>query len=129
MNPFRGMNMDRMLDAFSNLETKDMVAVVALIVSVIALLVGALQRRRERAEAVIQGLGGDRKAVTYAAMTIRLSGLLSRREHRRSLIASLLLAWNFETSDRARAAVLAALVAARTDHPNAYFRSVSAAEA
>src|SRR5438128_723620 len=114
------MNMDRMLDAFSNLETKDMVAVVALIVSVIALLVGALQRRRERAEAVIQGLGGDRKAVTYAEMTIRLSGLLSRREHRRSLIASLLLAWNFETSDRARAAVLAALVAARTDHPNDY---------
>lgn len=88
----------------------------AVVISLAALLLGWLQRRQERVEGVIEGLRGDRKAVTYAALTIRLSGLLRREDYRRSLIASLLLGWNFETSDRARAAVLAALVDARRSY-------------
>jgi hypothetical protein len=96
------------------------VSIVAALVSTVALLLTVLQRRRERIEAVIEGLRGDRRAVTYAALTIRLSRLLRRNDYRRSLIASLLLAWNFEKSDRARAAVLAALVDARQTYPNDY---------
>ncbi|MDH6439437.1 hypothetical protein M2158_007978 [Streptomyces sp. SAI-144] len=75
-------------------------------------------------ESVIEGLRGDRRAVTNAAQTIRLSGFLSRRKYRDALIASLLLAWNFETSHRARAAVLAALLQARTDYLHDYRRVV-----
>ena len=72
-------------------------------------------------EAVIAGLlRGDRRSVTYAAQTIRLGGFLRRRAYRRSLNASLLLAWNFETLDRARASVLAALVDAKVRRPREY---------
>jgi hypothetical protein len=96
------------------------VSIGAALISLVALLLAVIQRRRERVDAVIAGLRGDRKAVTYAAITIRLSQLLRRNDYRRSLIASLLLAWNFETSDRARAAVLAALVDARQTYPDEY---------
>jgi len=101
------------------------VSIAAALVSLVALLLTVLQRRRERIEAVIEGLRGDRKAVTYAALTIRLSQLLQRDDYPRSLIASLLLAWNFETSDRARAAVLAALVDAKQNHPDDYGKVVN----
>jgi hypothetical protein len=69
---------------------------------------------------MIEGLRGDRVAVTYAALTIRLAGYMRRRKYRASLIAALLLAWNFETSDRARAAVLAALVQAHSHYQRDY---------
>jgi hypothetical protein len=109
----------------SPIEAKDIFAGLALIVSLISLTISILQRRRERIETVIEGLRGDRRAVTYAAHTIRLSRLLRRNDYRHSLIASLLLAWNFETSDRARAAVLAALVDARRDYPHDYAGAVT----
>lgn len=98
---------------------------LAFIVSAIALVLTILQRQRERLEAIVEGLRGDRRAVTYAALTIRLSRLLGRRDYRRSLIASLLLAWNFERSDRARAAVLAALVDAKRSYPQDYSEVVA----
>jgi hypothetical protein len=85
-----------------------------------ALLLSVLRQRQARIESVIDGLRGDRRAVTYAALTIRLSRLLKREDYRRSLIASLLLAWNFETSDRARSAVLAALVDAKETYSGDY---------
>jgi hypothetical protein len=103
-----------------NLETRDFVAGLAFIVSTIALTFSILRWRHERIEAIITGLRGDRRAVTYAALTIRLSRLLKRSNYRLSLIASLLLAWNFESSDRARAAVLAALVDAKQKYPKDY---------
>jgi hypothetical protein len=96
------------------------VSVFAALISLTALLLSVVQSRQGRIEAVIEGLRGDRRAVTYAALTIRLSGLLRREDYRRSLIASLLLAWNFETSDRARSAVLAALVEGRRRFPSDY---------
>lgn len=89
------------------------VAIVAAAISLSALTLSLIQQRQARIESVIEGLRGDRRAVTYAALTIRLSQLLKREDYRLSLIASLLLAWNFETSDRARSAVLAALVEAK----------------
>jgi hypothetical protein len=106
------------------METKDVVtaviSVLALVVSVFALVLTIQQRRRERLDAYIGNLLGDRRSVTNAAITIRLSRLLRNDGYRRSLIASLLLAWNFETSDRARAAVLAALVEAKRAYPGDY---------
>jgi len=102
------------------LEAKDILSGFAVIVSIVAFTFSVLRWRHERIETIITGLRGDRRAVTYAALTIRLSRLLRRKDYRRSVIASLLLAWNFETSDRARAAVLAALVDARRDYPQDY---------
>lgn len=102
------------------MKPKDYVALAALLISIVSLAISLFQRRRDRVDSVIAGLRGDRRAVTYAALTIRLSRLLERSDSRRSLIASLLLAWNFETSDRARAAVLAALVDARSEFPDDY---------
>jgi hypothetical protein len=102
------------------MEAKDYFAGAALLISLVSLVVAVVQRRPDRIESVIAGLRGDRRAVTYAALTIRLSRLLVRSDYRRSLIASLLLAWNFESSDRARAAVLAALVDARRDFRSDY---------
>jgi hypothetical protein len=61
-----------------NLETRDFVAGLAFIVSTIALTFSILRWRHERIEAIITGLRGDRRAVTYAALTIRLSRLLKR---------------------------------------------------
>jgi hypothetical protein len=96
------------------------VSALAAFISLTALLMSVLRQRQGRIESVIDGLRGDRRAVTYAALTIRLSRLLRREDYRRSLIASLLLAWNFETSDRARSAVLAALVDAKKTYPADY---------
>jgi len=93
---------------------------VAAVISLTALFLSVLRQRQARIESVIDGLRGDRRAVTYAALTIRLSRLLKRADYRRSLIASLLLAWNFETSDRARSAVLAALADAKSTYPADY---------
>ena len=107
-----------------NLEASDYFAAGALLVACVSLLVAIVKQRGQPVEAVIDGLRGDRRAVTYAAQTIRLAEFLKRRAYRRSLIASLLLAWNFERSDRARAAVLAALVQAETDYPEEYRRVV-----
>src|SRR5215211_22117 len=106
------------------LEAKEFVAGLAFIVSVAAFIVSLLRWRHVRLDAILTGLQGDRRAVTYAALTIRLAGLLRRNEYRRSLIASLLLAWNFETSDRARAAVLAALVEAKREYHQDYKETV-----
>lgn len=106
------------------MEAKDYMAGIALLVSSISLTLSILQRNHERVEAVIEGLRGDRRSVTYAALTIRLSRLLQQKKYRQSLIASLLLAWNFETSDRARAAVLAALVDTQRQYPTDYIAVV-----
>jgi hypothetical protein len=105
-----------------DLEASDYIAAGALLVACVSLVVSILRQRGQPVEAVIEGLRGDRRAVTYAAQTIRLAEFLKRQTYRRSLIASLLLAWNFERSDRARAAVLAALVQAKIDYPEVYRR-------
>src|SRR5882672_7969020 len=65
-----------------SINAKDIIAGLAFIVSAISLTISILQRRRERVEAVIEGLRGDRRAVAYAAHTIRLSRLLGRNDHR-----------------------------------------------
>lgn len=96
------------------------VSAVAALIALTALLLSVIQQRQARVESVVEGLRGDRRAVTYAALTIRLSRLLRREDYRQSLIASLLLAWNFETSDRARSAVLAALVEAKSSYATDY---------
>ncbi|WP_405523464.1 hypothetical protein OG426_09630 [Streptomyces canus] len=107
------------------MEWSEYIALGALLISLISTGIALYRSHGEPVESVIEGLRGEHRAVTYAAQTIRLSGFLGRRKYRAALIASLLLAWNFETSDRARAAVLAALLQARTDHPRDYWRVVT----
>jgi hypothetical protein len=106
------------------LNASDYIATGALSVSLFSVIFALRKSRSEPVEVVIEGLRGDRRAVTYAAQSIRLTGYLKRSKYRSSLIASLLLAWSFETSDRARAAVLAALVQAHNDYRGDYYRVV-----
>lgn len=106
------------------LETSDYIALGALSLSLLSVILALRKSQSEPVEAVIEGLRGDRRAVTYAAQTIRLAGYMKRRKYCSSLIASLLLAWSFETSDRARAAVLAALVQGHNDYQHDYEKIV-----
>ncbi|MFJ1975541.1 hypothetical protein ACIO93_43910 [Streptomyces sp. NPDC087903] len=106
------------------MEWSEYIALGALLISLVSAGIALYRSHGEPVESVIEGLRGDRRAVTSAAQTIRLSGFLRRRKYRDALIASLLLAWNFETSHRARAAVLAALLQARIDHFDDYRRVV-----
>src|SRR5215813_7451926 len=85
------------------MEVRDYMAGIAVVVSVVSLALSIFEHKCERIEAVIEGLRGGRRSVTCLALTVRLPRLLKRRGYRRSLVASLLLGWNFETLDRARA--------------------------
>ncbi|HEX8264582.1 MAG TPA: hypothetical protein VF596_04100 [Pyrinomonadaceae bacterium] len=93
---------------------------IAIIISVISLIYTFLDRQRGRIDSIIQGLRGDRASVAYTALQIRLTNLLSKRKYRQALISALLLSWNFEQSDRARASVLMALLDAKKKYPKDY---------
>jgi len=107
------------------MDAKTIVAIIALIISLVSLALTLLNQSRVRLETIIDGLRGDRRSVTFSALQIRLAGLLKQDQFRKSIIASLLLSWNFETSDRARAAVIAALINAKKMYGNDFEDSVS----
>lgn len=111
-------NSKTFLDLMS--DPKAVFAGIAIIVSLISLIYTFIDRRRVRIESIIQGLQGDKASVTYTALQIRLTKLLSNRKYRHALISALLLAWNFEQSDRARASVLTALLEAKRKYPKDY---------
>jgi hypothetical protein len=100
------------------MDSKTTIAATALAISIISLIITLLSQRRIRLESIIEGLRGDRRSVTYSALYIRFANLFSRHRFRQSIIASLLLSWNFETSDRARAAILASLIKAKKIYGN-----------
>jgi hypothetical protein len=101
-------------------DPKSVFAGVAIIVSLISLGFSLVERTRVSIEAVLQGLRGAKESITYMALHIRLTKLLSKRKYRRALISALLLAWNFEDSDRARSSILTALLEAKRKYPDTY---------
>jgi hypothetical protein len=105
-------------------DPKALFAGLAIVVSLISLVFTLFDRQRVRIETVIEGLRGDNASVTYTALYIRLSKLLKKRKYRHSLISALLLAWNFQQSDRARASVLMALVNAKRKYAKDYIKAV-----
>lgn len=101
-------------------EPRVIFAGIAVIISIISLIYTFLDRQRGRIDSLIQGLRGDRASIAYTALQIRLTNLLSKRKYRQALISALLLSWNFEKSDRARASVLMTLLDAKKKHPQDY---------
>ena len=102
------------------IDPKSIFAAIAIVVSTASFTYTLIDRSRVRIDAILEGLRGDRASVTYTALHIRLTKLLSRRKYRRAIISALLLAWNFELSDRARASVLMALLEAKKRYLKIY---------
>jgi hypothetical protein len=95
-----------------NIELKDWVAVLALIISVLSYLNTWQEKERSRKEAVVKSLLGEKETVAHMAYKIsnkEWPASPADADARDEVIASLCFAWIFESSNRARALVLAAL--------------------
>ena len=103
----------------ANLELKDWVAVLALIISILSYLNTWQEKERSRKEAVVKSLQGEKETVAHMAYKIsnkEWPASPADADARDEVMASLCFAWIFESSNRARALVLAALKEMNKDH-------------
>ena len=94
------------------MEAKDWTSVAALILSILSLIITQLEKLRTRRETVIKSLQGEKETVAYIAYQISRGKWPSNPSDEEAIdqvITSLCFAWVFESSNRARALVLAAL--------------------
>ena len=92
---------------------KTALTAAAVAISIISLFISLREKERERRQSVVRALQGEREAVAFVAYRLHQNPDSLHADTADQVVAALCLAWMFESSDRARAIVLAALRALR----------------
>ena len=97
-------------------QARTIFAGLAVLISIVSLVVTLREKRREKRQSVVKALQGERESVAFVAYRLYQKPELLHGSTADETIAALCLAWMFESSDRARAIVLAALRALQPGH-------------
>jgi hypothetical protein len=105
------------LDAYlASDQARTTFAALAVLLSIVSLVITLREKRREKRQSLVKALQGERESVAFVAYRLYQNPKLPRGSTADEIIAALCLAWMFESSDRARAIVLAALRALQPRH-------------
>jgi hypothetical protein len=107
----------KMLNSFVASEgAKTAIAAVAVVISITSLVITLREKRRDQRRSIVKALQGERESIALIAYRLYQEPESLHQDVANETVDALCMAWLFESSDRARAMVLAALRALKPWH-------------
>jgi hypothetical protein len=96
------------------------VAVSAVVLSIVSLFIAQLADKRAKKAEAVRNLLGERESVAFGALKLMRDGLPPNPRDRKLVIAALMQACLFESSDRARALLYRVIETNRAGHEDEF---------
>lgn len=107
---------DPILESINIVNLTMVFSALAVGIAFLSLVLTLRDKRRQKHEALISALQGEKEAVAFIAFQLRHHRWGHRKSERLELLSALVVAWIFEKSDRARAMIHNALKVVQNIH-------------